>query len=128
MTPRFLAAAPRARRRGLTIVELMVAVIVLSIGLLSLAGTSTYVVRQMTGGSQQTVAAHIAQSRFDSIASVRCADLPTAASTRYTATTRGISEVWRVNDGHNVKDVIDTIRIRGRKRPLVYRTTITCRD
>lgn len=125
---------PRSRRRiarprrGVTIVELVVAILILSIGLLSLAGTSTYVVRQMSSASLQTVAAQVAQARFDSLASVKCSLLPASGSVRGTASFRGVSEIWTVTDGNDVKSVIDTIRFRGRSRPLEYRSIIQCRD
>ena len=117
-----------APRRGVTIVELVVAILVLTVGLLSLASTSTYVVRQMRGGSLQTVAAQLAQSRFDSLASLSCVELTKTESSRHTATARGVAEVWRVTDGNDIKNAIDSISFAGRSKPLVYQSVLTCRD
>ena len=90
--------APRARR-GVTVVEMVVAIVVLAIGIIGLAGTAAMVARQMTGGAQQTVAATVAQARFERLASVTCASL--LASPTGTATGRGITEQWRVENGTN---------------------------
>lgn len=118
-----------ARRHGFTIVELIVAILILSTGLVALAGTSTYVVRQMAGGSLQTVAATMVQSRFDSLTSVKCANLATtAAGTKGTNISRGITERWAVVDGVNVKFLYDTVTFAGRTKPLVYRSLIHCRN
>ena len=44
-------------RRGFTLIEMIIAIIVMSIGIMGLAGTATYVATQMGGGAAQTVAA-----------------------------------------------------------------------
>ena len=116
-------------RRGFTIVELVVAILILSTGLLALAGTSTYVVRQMAGGSLQTVASTMVQSRFDSLSSVKCTTLATTtAGTKGTNHARGVTESWAVVDGANTKILYDTVRFAGRVKPLVYRSLIHCRN
>ncbi len=46
-------------RRGFTIVEILVAVIVLSIGVLALAGTLGTITRMMSNGQQKTRAATV---------------------------------------------------------------------
>ena len=116
-------------RRGFTIVELVVAILVLTTGLIALAGTSTFVLRQMTGGTLQTAAAAMVQSRFDSLSSVRCSTLATtAAGTSGTSTVRGITERWAVVDGVNVKVLHDTVTFAGRAKPLIYRSLIHCRN
>ena len=92
-------ARPRALRRGVTIVEMVVAIVVLAIGIIGLAGTAAMVARQMTGGAQQTVAATVAQTRFERLASVSCAAL--IATPSGTSTFRGITESWTVIAGSN---------------------------
>jgi type IV pilus modification protein PilV len=54
-------------RRGFTIVEILVAVIVLSIGVLALAGTLGTITRMMSNGQQKTRAATVAASILDSL-------------------------------------------------------------
>lgn len=131
MTSRRRAARRSATspRRGFTIVELVIAILVLSTGLIALAGTSTYVVRQVGRGTLQTVASTMVQSRFDSLSSVKCSSLATtAAGTRGVNVARGVTERWAVVDGVNVKVLHDTVSFAGRVKPLVYRSLIHCRN
>jgi type IV pilus assembly protein PilV len=83
-------AMPRARR-GFTLVELMVSVVILSVGLLGLAGTAAAVVRLTAGGAKQTIASSVAAARLEYLNARRCTGRASG-----TATTRGISESWSV--------------------------------
>ena len=121
------AAAPA--RRGFTLVELVVAIILLSIGILGLASTAGYVTRQMAGSSVQTIAASVAQNRVDSLTSIGCSRLVTPMSG--SATTRGITETWAVKDTlMNVKKIslVMTVPLRrGSPKTITYTTFIPCR-
>ena len=61
-----------ASRDGMTLIELMVAIILLGVGMLGLAGLSVTVAKQQRGGSLQETAALVVQSRLDSLASIQC--------------------------------------------------------
>ena len=117
--------SPAARRSGLTLIEMMVAVVMLAIGLLGLASTSGYVVRQVGGGAKQTTAAHIIQSRLDRLRSIPCDSIKNA-----TATTRGIQEHWvpgaKMNDILTVDDTVK-YNVGGRPRTQVFTVTVQCR-
>lgn len=124
-------ARPLAReRRGFSLIELMVAVMVLSIALLGLAGMSGTVSRQLGNGSLQTAAAMVVQSRLDSLASLSpCTSIVAEGGTKSgTATTRGVTERWSIADGDNVIRIVDTVTFRGRTKPLVYESLIPCRN
>jgi prepilin-type N-terminal cleavage/methylation domain-containing protein len=123
------------RRDGFTLVELMVAIIILAIGILGLAGTSAVITRQMGSANRQTVAAAIAQSRFDSLSSINCAGLAAAGGSSsgtsiatFLNRPRGVTERWRVIDGNDVKILTDTIIIVGFRDTLVYEAYMPCRD
>ena len=119
---------PRHTRRGFTIVELVFAILMLSIGLLALAELGLASSRFATGGGRQMSAAAAAQSRFDSLASLPCATLATNyPQTGSTNTVRGVRESWAVSDGQYVKNLVDTIWVTGRTKPLVYLSEIPCR-
>ena len=75
-------ATALANRDGFTIVEIIVAIMVLSVGVLGLAATAAVVQKQMGSGERQAAAAAIAQSRFDKLTSVNCATA--VASPEYT--------------------------------------------
>ena len=123
--PRPVAGA----RRGLTLVEVVVAIILLSVGLLALAKLAASAAIAVRGGGTQVVAAAVAQSRFDSLMSVPCAGLAAGGNrTTGTSLVRGVRESWSVTDGQNIKRLADTIEIPGRTRPVVYQSVIPCRD
>ena len=131
MSRRSAAEAPGPRdRAGMTLVELMVALFVLGVALLALAGFSAQVTRQLAGGGRQTVAATIVQSRLDSLSSIApCTSIvPAGATVTGSRTTRGVRESWVIRDGNNVIHVTDTVTFRGRTRPLVYESILVCRN
>ena len=82
-------SAPRARA-GLPIPELLIAIILISVGLLSLAGGATGVLRQMRWGNQSALAAIVATQRMEIIRSQGCNVIGTGG----TATTRKLPEKW----------------------------------
>jgi type IV pilus assembly protein PilV len=99
------ASARRADRSGFTIVELIVAMLMLTIGLLGLAGVGGVVLKQMQGGTYQTIAASIAQSRFEQLEGDPCISIIGG-----TATVRGMTEKWTVTAlGMRAKTVYDTV-------------------
>lgn len=86
---------PRVRARaGFTLAELMVSVVIITVGLLALAGSSIGVLRQMRSGNQAALASIVAQARMETIRSKGCSSLASG-----TATTRGMSEEWTINPG-----------------------------
>lgn len=119
------AADTRVRRRsGLTLVEMMVAVVILAVGLLGLASTSAVITRQMGGTATQTTAANVVQSRLEWMRSVPCASI-----TDSTATTRGVTERWV--PGATIKRVLwvtDTLKysVGGSARTEVYTMAVPC--
>jgi type IV pilus assembly protein PilV len=114
----------RARRSGFTLVELIVAMLMLTIGLLGLAGVGAVVLKQMKGGTYQTIAASIAQSRFEQLEGDACASVAGG-----TATVRGMTETWTVTTlGLRAKTVYDTVSYpssSGTKKIGIH-TVISC--
>ena len=116
---------PQRPRQGFTIIELMIAIVVLAIGVLGLAGTSAMVSRMIGGAAQQTIAANVAAGRFEKMRSRQC-----SAITSGTATLRGTSEAWTVSSvGTALKFVVDTVSWRGAgqsKSNLVFQSYVKC--
>ena len=123
-----LPSQRRRKRSGITIVELLVAITVLTVGVTGLLTSAASVEKQMGGGVRQTVASTIAQSRIDSLTSLSCATLANASVATGTATKRGVTETWSVTDGKNIKNISVAVKIIGRKNTLNYLTVIPCRD
>jgi Tfp pilus assembly protein PilV len=76
--------------------ELLVAVMILSVGILGLASTAAVMTRQISGGARQTTAAQVAESRFESMRGRACASLSGGS-----ASTNGVYEEWTVAPGAN---------------------------
>ena len=114
-------------RGGFTIIELIVAIMILVVGVLGLAGTAGMVSRMVGGAAQQTIAANVASSRFEKLRSVPCAQV-----TSGTAATRGMAEKWTttVSSGnaklYAVTNAITYTAAGGRSRTLTFQSYVPC--
>lgn len=122
----FIGARPAAgsrARHGFTLVELLVSVTLVTVGALALAGTSAAVMRNLAAGAQQTVAATLAQSRFETLRGAPC-DKIESNETSW----RGISERWKVvRQTRSVSVVVTLSYSDGRSPRMVeYKTVIPC--
>lgn len=115
-------------RRGMSLIELMVAIVILSVGLLGMAGLSLTVNTQFGTAARQADAALLVQSRIDSLSTVSCALLAPTGPVSGTTVTRGITERWRITDGNDIKTIVDSVSFKGRKQVLGYTSIIPCRD
>ncbi len=118
-------AAPRATRRGFTIIEVLVSCVMLLVAVSALLGSSGAVAREMGGGNAQTLAATMAQARLDSLTSLGCATLQVSGGSR---NFRGVQEVWTVTDGKNIKTLDVRLTVPRRTNQLRYRMVVPCRD
>jgi len=115
-------------RRGITLVELIVAMTILTVGLLGFVASSGYLTRGLSGANSDTVAGVIAQSGLEELAGTACLSLP-LNQTQQTVT-RGITRRSRVmNNGNNTFRVVDTLswNARGRSRVATFESIIPCR-
>ncbi len=115
-----------AARRGMSLVEVLVSVLMIAVALGGVMSSTSAVARQMGGGMRMTVAASLAQTRLDSLASLSCAQLVQGLTG--TAITRGISQTWDVTDGRNTKTLTVTLTIPRKVQRPSYSTVIPCRD
>lgn len=117
------ASHPRGRR-GLTLIEMMIAVIVMAIGVMGLAGTASYVTQQMGGGNMQTIAAGMATKVADSLSARRCPALIDGSQT-----SRGVTVSWTVTDSSRTRWVQETVQYkpnRGPTKTVNYILVIQC--
>lgn len=115
-------------RRGVTLVELIVAVTILMLGLLSIVGISASISRSLGQARQESLAAMAAQSRFEQLAGVACDSLK--VGTIRQASARNITERYVVVDaGNNTRMLHDTVSwITNRTtRRIALKTLIPCR-
>ena len=116
---------PRRARHGFTVIEMIIAIMVMSIGIMGLAGTARYVAMQMGNGSTQTVAATVATKVADSLSARRC-----SAIVGGTQTKRGVTITWTVADSSRTKWVTEQVQYKTKSGPktLNYLTVIQCPD
>jgi len=108
----------------LTLVEMMVAVVMLAVGLLGLVGTGAVVTRQIGGGTRQGLAAQVIANRVERLRSMNC---PQIASD--TQTTRGVYERWvRGATKNGVLSVVDTVKysVGGSQKAQTFTITVPC--
>ncbi len=126
-------AMPAGDRRGFTLVELIVAIVILSVGVLGLASTAAVVTRQIGGGAQQARAAAVAQARFESLRGMSCVDYGTMPLTGEDEL-EGFREVWSVDAfaGSNGTSpavmMVDSVHFaaNGKETVRVFRSMRTC--
>ncbi len=116
----------RPKSRGFTVVEVLVAIVIMALGVLGLAGTATSVSRLIGGGAEQTIAANIAMGRFEQLRGTACASLAAG-----TATKRGMTEHWTVTASgtslYTATDTVTYIAAGGRHpSPLVFTSFVKC--
>jgi len=124
MKPRRATSA----RKGVTIIEVIVAMMILTFGLLGMAGFSMTLTKQFKASTKQETAALMVQSRIDSVASIRCQALAPSGTQTGTLTSLGVTERWSIADGNDIKILTDSVTFTPRIRALVYRSIIPCRD
>ena len=122
-----------AHRRGFTLLEVLVALVLLSIGILGVAMSAALVSRMVGDGSRLTLAATIAITRLEQLRAIPC-----ASATSGTTITRGIEERWSVaamGAGLRALEVQLSVRYplrtqsgTGPTRTQLFRGAIHCTD
>ena len=116
----------RTPRRGFTLIEMIIAIIVMSIGVMGLAGTASYVATQMGGANAQTIAAGLATKVSDSLSARRCTALIDGSQT-----VRGVRVAWTVADSSRTRWITETVQYktkRGPSKTVTYTAVIQCND
>jgi prepilin-type N-terminal cleavage/methylation domain-containing protein len=116
----------RRPRRGFTLIEMIIAIIVMSIGVMGLASTASYVAQQMGSGNMQTVAAALSSKVADSLSSRKCAALVAGSQTK-----RGVTVSWTVTTATRIRTVDQTVTYkpkRGSTKTINYRMVVQCPD
>ena len=116
---------PRRARHGFTVIEMIIAIMVMSIGIMGLAGTARYVAMQMGNGRSQTIAATFATKVADSLSARRCSSIVGGTQTK-----RGVTITWTVADSTKTKWVTESVQYRTKSgaKTVNYLTVIQCPD
>ncbi len=118
-----LRALARKARAGFTLVEVIVAMMIFTVGLLAMASTAGVVVKQMGDSNRMTVASAVARSRIEQLRLAPCTLGMTGS-----ATTRGVTEAWRLTPMTRSSriDVIVSYTTKNGMRTQAYRSMVPC--
>lgn len=86
-------------RRGFSMIEVMVALVLLTLGVMALVGSSAMVSRMIGRGRGSTVAVQVATARIERLRRIAASTTPRCLSPQFvsdSATTDGVSERWVV--------------------------------
>ena len=111
-------------RRGFTLIEMMIAIIVMTIGIMGLASTAGYVAQQTGSGNMQTIAAALSTKVADSLSSRKCAALISGTQSK-----RGVTVAWTVTTATRTRTVDQTVTYkpkRGSTKTINYRMVLQC--
>lgn len=104
----------KASEQGLTIVEILVAVVILATGLLMLAGGSMVVTRDLTRSGLETVATARAAAKLDELRTLAASTSPACGSANFTSSTSAttidkISFTWTITPSFGAQRTVRVI-------------------
>ena len=117
---------------GFTLVEVLIAVIVLGIGVTALVGSSALVTRMVGRGKSETLAAQAANQRIETLRALAYSTATHCTAGGFASggpvTTNGIRERWIVSVAGKVASVSDTVthRVARGTHTDVLTTRIEC--
>jgi prepilin-type N-terminal cleavage/methylation domain-containing protein len=114
-----------AQRRGFSIVEVIVAMMILTVGLLGIAGSTTMALRTALDVTRRRDAIERAESRLAQVAAGGCTR---ASSGSATDAGRQLTEQWSVRAAGHFQQVTDSITWVGAsgRRTFALSTAIPC--
>lgn len=110
--------------RGLTVVEVLVALVLVAVGLLAMAGTSALTFRTATSASRERLAVRQADRRLARLTAAGC-----ASATAGTDSAAGMRERWSMADSlFGVASVETSVEWQAgaRRRVLTLRSALVC--
>jgi prepilin-type N-terminal cleavage/methylation domain-containing protein len=123
---------PQSSKRGFTLVEVLVALVLLTVGVMALVGSSALVSRMIGRGRGSTVAVQVATARLERLRRVAASTTPRCTSRQFVSdstSTAGISERWVVEPAAGLARRVSVIlAYRDPRGPVrdTLRTTVLC--
>lgn len=122
------------RQAGFTLIEVMVSIVILSIGILAMAASSATITRTLRGSRNATIAAQMATGRLDLLRAASQSTNPLCTSGDFTSSaaaqsSNGVTETWVVPPNGQMRTVraIVTYRAGRRAKTDTLATNITCK-
>jgi prepilin-type N-terminal cleavage/methylation domain-containing protein len=112
-------------QRGFSLIEVIAAMIILSVGIIGMAASTTAVQNMTLQGQLTGRAAAVAGSRFDVLRATPCASLGTSG----TATTQvKFAEKWSITTSGTMRLVVDSVSytFKDKLRKVAFSTVISC--
>lgn len=116
---------PRARRSGFTLVELLVAVVLVDVGLLAIVGAGAVVVRRTSELRARSTAVRVASNRLELLRGIG----PCTTVTGGEDMPSGMAEAWSVQvQASDVRDITDSVSYQSPtgSAGVVLRTRVPC--
>jgi prepilin-type N-terminal cleavage/methylation domain-containing protein len=119
---------------GFTLVEVLIAVMVLGVGITALAGSAAVVTRMVSRGQMSTRAAEVAAARLDSLRVVAYSTTPRCTSGGFaggsrSGTTNNVAESWTIvaaGKSRMSTEIVTQKTARGRTHADTIVTVIGC--
>lgn len=118
---------------GFTLVELLVAVVILGVGIVALAGASALVTRMIGRGQMATRTAQVASQRLEQLRLVANSTSPKCTSGGFASGTAngtmGMTEKWVITASGSSRTITDSVKYtaaRGQTHTDVLTTIIEC--
>jgi prepilin-type N-terminal cleavage/methylation domain-containing protein len=110
--------------RGFSLAEVMIAMVILTVGVLGIAASSAAITKMSSEGGRQGGAAAVAESRIEALTAVNC----TAIAATGSATTGKFTETWAVTSSGLLRTVtVNVTYPSGRAtRTSTYVAYISC--
>jgi prepilin-type N-terminal cleavage/methylation domain-containing protein len=112
------------RERGFSLVEVVVAILILTVGVLGLAASAGTITRLTAEGGRAGAAAAVAEARFERLRATDCASLASGS-----ATSGKFTETWRITSPtpllRTVEVAVSYSHGRG-TRTLTFTSQISC--
>jgi len=120
----------KQNQRGFTIIEIIIAIIVLTVGVLGLVSTAALVTRMIGRGQRSAVASAFGARRLERLRAGACVARANGADTLYRGTNWVAFNTWTFTDAGNqnyrLKVVTTYKTVKNRVRSDSTETTIPC--
>ena len=120
-----------SKESGFTLIEVMVAIVILTVGLLALAGATANVTRMVGHGKWATVASQVAIQRLENVRQVAYSTSPACTSSALIGGTAtmgsGVSETWNISGTGNSRQVQVAVTYPGAGRSTTDTVTTILR-